>query len=133
MGVTIQQYRARIGAYHNIRIKQNSFSLEDNICLTMLMFIFQCILTIIAAITLVRILYLSIVFYFPAENHTERHILFSNKIFKELTISFTQIFSQLVYVPLLLRTANDVEENPGPTVYDVVDPSQTICADFSQG
>jgi hypothetical protein len=29
--------------------------------------------------------------------------------------------------------ANDVEENPGPTVYDVVDPSQTICADFSQG
>ena len=82
---------------------------------------------------MVRILYLSIVFYFPTENHTERHILFSNKIFKELTISFTQIFSQLMYVPLLLRIANDVEENPVPTVYDVVDPSQTICADFSQG
>ncbi|CAB3983453.1 ATP-dependent DNA helicase PIF1 [Paramuricea clavata] len=29
--------------------------------------------------------------------------------------------------------ANDVEENPGPTVYDVVDPTKTICADFSQG
>ena len=38
-----------------------------------------------------------------------------------------------MYVPLLLRMANDVEENPGPAVYDVVDPSQTICADFSQG
>ena len=28
--------------------------------------------------------------------------------------------------------ANDVEENPGPTLYDIVDPSKTICADFSQ-
>ena len=37
-----------------------------------------------------------------------------------------------VFLPLLLRLANDVEENPGPTVYDVVDPSNTICADFSQ-
>ena len=37
-----------------------------------------------------------------------------------------------VYVALLLRMANDVEENPGPTIY-VVDPSKTICADFSQG
>ena len=39
----------------------------------------------------------------------------------------------IVYVPLLLRIANDVEENPGPTIYDVVDPTKTICADFSQG
>ena len=28
--------------------------------------------------------------------------------------------------------ANDVEENPGPTFYDIVDQSKTICADFSQ-
>ena len=28
--------------------------------------------------------------------------------------------------------ANDVEENPGPTLYDIVDPCKTICADFSQ-
>ena len=28
--------------------------------------------------------------------------------------------------------ANDVEENPGPTLYDIVDPRKTICADFSQ-
>ena len=49
-------------------------------------------------------------------------------------MSFTQILSHgIVYVPLLLRMANDVEENPGPTVYDVVDPSKTICADFSHG
>ena len=29
--------------------------------------------------------------------------------------------------------ANDVEENPGPTIYDVVVPNKTISADFSQG
>ncbi|CAB3983680.1 ATP-dependent DNA helicase PIF1 [Paramuricea clavata] len=46
---------------------------------------------------------------------------------------FTQLSCFIVYVPLLLRIANDVEENPGPTVYDVVDPAKTICADFSQG
>ena len=38
----------------------------------------------------------------------------------------------IVYVSLLLRMANDFEENPGPTLYDIVDPSKTICADFSQ-
>ena len=27
--------------------------------------------------------------------------------------------------------ANDSKENPGPTIYVVVDPSKTICADFS--
>ena len=28
--------------------------------------------------------------------------------------------------------ANDVEENPGPTVFDIIYPSETICADFSK-
>ena len=37
-----------------------------------------------------------------------------------------------MYVPLLRIIANDVEVNPGPTGYDVVDPSKTICAHFSQ-
>ena len=38
-----------------------------------------------------------------------------------------------MFVPLLLRMAKDVEENPGPTIYDLVDPNETIAADFSQG
>ena len=38
-----------------------------------------------------------------------------------------------MFVALLLRMANDVEENPGPTVFDIIYPSETICADFSQG
>ena len=36
-------------------------------------------------------------------------------------------------MPLLLRLSNDVETNPGPTVYDIVDPTTTVCADFNQG
>ena len=28
---------------------------------------------------------------------------------------------------------HDVEENHGPTVFDIIYPSETICADFSQG
>ena len=35
-------------------------------------------------------------------------------------------------LPLLLRMANAVEKNYGPTIYDVVDPSKTIWADFSR-
>ena len=30
-----------------------------------------------------------------------------------------------IFHALLLITANDVEENSGPTIYDVVDPSKT--------
>ena len=33
--------------------------------------------------------------------------------------------------PLLIRQANDVEENPGPTIFDVIEPTRTICADYS--
>ena len=39
-----------------------------------------------------------------------------------------------VYVPLLLRLANDVEQNPGArTINDIVDPTYTVHADFNQG
>ena len=39
----------------------------------------------------------------------------------------------LVFTVLLLRLPNDVVENPGPTINVIINPSQTICADFSQG
>ena len=38
-----------------------------------------------------------------------------------------------VYIPLLIRQANDVEENPGPTISDIIDPRTTVSADYSQG
>ena len=39
-----------------------------------------------------------------------------------------------VYIPLLLRLSNDVEENPGPRdINEIVNPTYTIHADFHQG
>ena len=38
-----------------------------------------------------------------------------------------------MYVPLLIRQADDVVENPGPNIFDVIDPSRTVSADYSQG
>ena len=46
---------------------------------------------------------------------------------------FSQIIFYNAYIPLLIRQANDVEENPGPTIFDVIDPTRTICAYCSQG
>ncbi len=116
MGITIEQHRARIGAHNCIRInKYLSFVLGDvrHIILTL----FQLVITIIVLAMFVRICYLNI--------YVRR--------FTQVMESFTQITGYIVYIPLLLRMANDVEENPGPTIYVVVDPTKTICADFSQG
>ena len=30
------------------------------------------------------------------------------------------------YIPLLIRQANDVEENPGPTIFNIIDPMITV-------
>jgi len=48
---------------------------------------------------------------------------------------FTQMmyYNVLVYISLLIRQANNVEENPGPTIFDVIDPMRTVSADYSQG
>ena len=46
---------------------------------------------------------------------------------------FTQMTCYDVYIPLLIRHANDVEENPGPTIFDIIDPTRTASADYSQG
>ena len=43
-------------------------------------------------------------------------------------MTFYNIFNQLI-----IRQANDVEENPGPTIFDITDPTTTVCADYSQG
>ena len=38
-----------------------------------------------------------------------------------------------ICIPLVIRQANAVKENPGPTIFDVVDPTTTVCAHSSQG
>ena len=55
------------------------------------------------------------------------------KLWSEVMFWFTQMMCYNVNVPLLIRQANDVEENPGPTIYDIIDPTTTVSADFSQG
>jgi len=39
---------------------------------------------------------------------------------------FTQIMCYNVYIALLIRQANDVEENPGPTIFDIIDLMRTV-------
>ena len=34
-------------------------------------------------------------------------------------------------IPLLIRQANDVEENPGPAMFDIIDPTTTMSAHSS--
>ena len=46
---------------------------------------------------------------------------------------FTQMMCYNVYIALLIRQANDVEENPGPTIFDIIDLMRTVSADYSQG
>ena len=38
-----------------------------------------------------------------------------------------------ICIPLIIRQANDVEENPGPTIFEVIDSTRTVCADYNQG
>ena len=48
---------------------------------------------------------------------------------------FTQWYATCmynVYIPLLIwKQANDVEENPGLTIVDIIDQTTTVCADSS--
>jgi len=46
---------------------------------------------------------------------------------------FMQMMCYNVYIALLIRQANDVEENPGPTIIDKIDLMRTVSAEYSQG
>jgi hypothetical protein len=41
---------------------------------------------------------------------------FRLKPFNQVIVLFILMSGYIVYVPLLVRMANDVEENPGPTI-----------------
>ena len=42
-------------------------------------------------------------------------------------------YNNFICIPLIIRQANDVEENPGPTIFEVIDSTRTVCADYNQG
>jgi hypothetical protein len=73
------------------------------------------------------------VFYLPAKTIKRLGSQYRNN--NEIIVWF--IIAALsyyhVYVPLLLSLSNDVETNPGPMLYDIIDATTTVCADVSQG
>ena len=112
MGISIEQFRSRIGTYDNfLKTKDASSRFKDRSWNIMLM-----------------MFYLS-VFYLP----TLKQVVGQYKIWNEVMFRFTRIICYNVYIPLLMRQANDVEENPGPTIFDVINPMRTVSADYSQG
>ena len=69
------------------------------------------------------------VFYLP----TLKQVVGHYKSCNEVMFWFTQMMCYHVYIPLLIRQANDVEENPGPTIFDIIDPRTIVSADSSEG
>ena len=99
MGITIEQYRARIG-YHSVKNKTNIKYINGS--------------------------------PFLRGRYFNKILLFHLYVFLIIMLSF-EMMCYNVYVPLLLRLSNDVEENPGPTIYEIVNTNNTVCADFDQG
>ena len=108
MGVTIEIYRSRIGSHHNFMEGQN---LKSN---------------------------------FQGQFWNEMLLKFCISLLLPPNVKFRFIMMHKdneqydqcdVYniVQLLLRLSNDVEENPGPTIDNIVDFSCTIHASFNQG
>ena len=69
------------------------------------------------------------VFYLP----TLKQVVGQYKMWNEVKFWFTQMTFYNIYNRLIIRQVNDVEENPGPTIFDIIDPTTTVCADYSQG
>ena len=57
------------------------------------------------------------VFYLP----TLKQVVMPYKMLNQVMFWFTQMMCYNVYIPLLIRQANDVEENPGPSIFDIID------------
>lgn len=63
-------------------------------------------------------LYLN-VFYLP----TLKQVVGQYKMWNEVKFWFTQMtfYNNFICIPLIIRQANDVDENPGPTMFEVID------------
>ena len=113
MGITIEVYRSRIGSHHNFTNCRNRL---------------HCFKGKVWNQILIMIYFNT--FCFPYLKSQ----LKKAKSNREVCQWYVQMIYYHVYVPLLLRLSNDVEENPGPrTINDIVDPTYTVHADFNQG
>ena len=114
MGVSIEVYRSRIGSHHNFTHCRNRLHCLKGKLWNQVLIMF----------------YLN-TFYFPYLKSQ----LKKAKSNREVCQWYVQmVYYHAVYVPLLLRLSNDVEENPGPrSINDIVDCTYTVHADFNQG
>ena len=64
---------------------------------------------------------------------TLKQVVGHYKMRNEVKFWFTQMTFYNIYIPLIIRQANDEEENPGPTIFEVIDSTRTVCADYNQG
>jgi len=62
-----------------------------------------------------------------------KQVVIQYKMWNQVMFWFTQMMCYNVYIALLIRQANDAEENPGPTIFDIIDLTRTVFADYSQG
>ena len=95
MGTTIEKYRSKIGCHNNFVRAKDAFSRVRGRFWNMILMMF----------------YLN-VFYLP----TSKQFIGHYKSWNEVMFWFTQMMCYNVYIPLLIRQANDVGENPGPTI-----------------
>ena len=99
MGISIEQYWSRIGCHDNfVKTKDILSRFKDHFWSVMLM-----------------MFYLN-VFYLPVLKQVVRQY----KMWNDGMFWFSQM-NDFLYIPLLTRQANDVEENPGPTIFDGID------------
>ena len=112
MGISIEQYRSSIGSRDNFVKTKDILSRVNDHCWSLMVVMF----------------YLN-VFYLPVL----KQVVGQHKMWNDVMFWFSKMIFYNAYIPLLLRQAIDVEENPGPTIFDVIDPTRTICADYSQG
>ena len=106
MGIRIEQYRARTGAHNNVEIKKHStqMQLEGNLLSQYIMLmLFQLVINTVL-IVLLQVFYLCIL-YLPTQK-----LAGQIACFRQATVSFSRMSCYIVYVALLLKMANDVND-----------------------
>ena len=59
---------------------------------------------------------------FPATENDPKQVVGQYKMWNEVKFWFTQMtfYNNFICIPLIIRQANHVEENPGPTIFEVL-------------
>ena len=77
--------------------------------------------------SLMLIMFYLNVFYLPVL----KQVVGQHKMWNDVMFWFSQMIFCNACIAVLVRQASDVGENPGPAIFDVIDPKRTICADYN--